>query len=60
MKKRILAMLCIIALLLSGIQIVFASDEMVITDVELPCSYTELYADLNIESPVFYDTLTCR
>ena len=59
MKKGFSIILCIIAFILNGM-VIFADDTNIITDVKLPYNYTELYANLEIETPLFYDTLDCK
>lgn len=59
MKKGFSIIACILAFLLNGM-VIQANENSVITDVELPNNYTELYANLNIESPVFYETIDCK
>lgn len=60
MKKRFLIILCICLFLLNGMVVYANESDKVITDVALPYNYTELYADLNITSPQFYDTINCK
>jgi len=59
MKRVWLIIMCILALLFGGTSIVHASESQVITEVDLPVNYTELYLNLNIQSPILYDTLVC-
>ena len=59
MKKGFSIIACILAFLLNGM-VIQANENEVITDVYLPHNYTELYASLNNESPVFYNELACK
>ena len=59
MKKCLLILASVFLCLLSGTKIYAVDGEKVITAVKLPCAYTEFYADAQVVTPVFYDTLEC-